>query len=155
MPFGKITLRHIEAFKAVVETGSMRRAAEVLFISQPAVSKLIGAFERAVGFAAFERIRGRLSPTIEGQLIYREVERAFVGLVQIENVASEIRSRTRGRLFVGAIPALSAGLLQSAIQRFLRDRPNVQVHVETLNAQRLIEVVASGRADVAFMTPHL
>ena len=151
----KISLRHIEAFKAVVETGSMRRAADVLFISQPAVSKLIASFERAIGFPAFERIRGRLAPTLEGELVYREVERAFVGLHQIEGVASEVRSRKRGRLVVGAIPALSVGLLQEVITRFLAERPNVQVHLETLNAQRLIELVASGRADIAFMTPHL
>ena len=72
-----MNLRQIEAFKAVMENGTVVRAAEVMHISQPAVTKLIRAFEWAAGFRVFDRVRGRLIPTAEGLSLYREVERVF------------------------------------------------------------------------------
>lgn len=61
-------VRQIEAFHAVMTSGTTARAAQVLRISQPAVSKAIASLERAVGFALFDREKGRLVPTPEGQL---------------------------------------------------------------------------------------
>ena len=52
-----MNLRQIEAFKAVMENGTITRAAEVMHISQPAMTKLIQAFEKAAGFPAFEKRR--------------------------------------------------------------------------------------------------
>src|SRR3990172_1018400 len=107
-----MNLRQIEAFKAVMENGTVVRAAEVMRISQPAVTKLIQAFERAAGFRVFDRVRGRLLPTAEGLSLYREVERVFVAANEISNAAEEIRTLRLTNLSVGAMPALSTGFAQ-------------------------------------------
>lgn len=144
-----MSLRHIEAFKAVMENGTVNRAAEVMHISQPAVSKLLQGFERATGFKVFDRAQGRLSPTAEGLMLYRDVERVFAGAEEIRRAAEEIRAMRRGTLAVGAMPALSAGFVQQVISAFLEDRPQVKLEIRFAQRVRLVDWVASGRLDIA------
>jgi len=57
-----LTIRQVEAFRAFMQRRSVTRAAEMLFISQPAMSRLISDCEESVGFMLFERNQGRLVP---------------------------------------------------------------------------------------------
>ena len=76
-------LRHIEACHAVLQTGAIARAARVLGVSQPAVSKLIKHAEQQLGFRLFERLKGRLVPTREATLLSPEIEKLFHQLDQV------------------------------------------------------------------------
>jgi DNA-binding transcriptional LysR family regulator len=58
----RINLRQVEAFKAVIEYGTVSRAAEMLNVSQPAMSKLIAHLEEDTGLRLFDRLKGRLAP---------------------------------------------------------------------------------------------
>lgn len=145
-----MNIRQIEAFKAVMEHGTVIRAAEVMHISQPAVTKLLQAFERAAGFRVFDRIRGRLTPTPEGLALYREVERVFVAAGEIRLAAEEIRVRRFSSLAVGAMPALSSGFVQQVALRFLRSSPDVGMTVRTTSTVTLIDMLASSKLDIAF-----
>lgn len=146
-----MNLRHIEAFKAVMENGTVNRAAEVMHISQPAVSKLLQGFERAAGFAAFDRAQGRLIPTPEALELYREVERVFSGVEVIRRAAGDIRALRRGVLAVGAMPALSAGFVQRVAAAFLREHPHVEIDIRSAQRVKLVDSVASGKLDIAFI----
>ena len=75
-----ITSRQIEAFRAVMELGTITMAAERLRISQPAVSKIIAGLEWEIGYPLFERIKGRLAPTGEARLLAVEADRMYYGL---------------------------------------------------------------------------
>jgi DNA-binding transcriptional LysR family regulator len=143
-------LRQIEAFKAVVESGSVSRAAEVLRISQPAVSKLISHFEYAVGFAVFDRVRGRLVPTTEGMMLYREVDRVFAGIQQITRSAEAIRSLKQGQLMVGVMPALAGGFFQDVAAEFLRERPDVRLTVHARSSQFIADWLVNKQLDIGF-----
>ncbi len=61
-----ITLRQIEAFRAVMEAGTVVEAAGLMHLSQPAVSRLVGELEATLGYALFARVKGRLARTEEG-----------------------------------------------------------------------------------------
>ncbi len=141
-------LRQLEAFKAVVETGTVSQAAELLGISQPAASKLIANFERATGFAVFDRVRGRLSPTPEGLMLYGEVERAFISAKDIARRAEDIRRMKHGRLTLGVMPALATGFIQTVLTEFLSERPAVTVSLQPRSSQQIIESVASQQLDL-------
>src|SRR5215467_3146050 len=65
-----ITLRQIEAFRAVMEAGTVIEGASSMRLSQPAVSRLIGDLEASLGYSLFARVRGRLVPTDEAQVLY-------------------------------------------------------------------------------------
>ena len=70
--------RQIEAFHAVMITESMTLAGKMLFISQPAVSRLIIELEDEIGFKLFERKKNKLFPSAEGRLLFEEVEKSFI-----------------------------------------------------------------------------
>lgn len=144
------SLRQIETFKAVLECGGVGRAAEVLHISQPAVSKLVSHFEHAIGFAVFHRIKGRLIATTEGQLLYEEIDRIFSGIEQITRTAEALRSSRSGQLRVGAMPGLSTGFVQFVTIPFLTARPNIRLEVHARSSQILTNWLLSRQIDVAF-----
>src|SRR5882757_1980975 len=148
-----MNLRQIEAFRAVIDTGTVSRAAERLSISQPAVTKLLQHLERAIGFALFDRVRGRLSPTAEGMMLYDEVERVFRGLDNLARFTDEIRTLQHGALRIGTMPALSIGFIQDLIARFVETRPAVRVSIQTRTSPKLVEWLVSGHLDVGF-TAH-
>ena len=100
-----MNLRQIEAFRSVMRLGSMTAAAEVLYTSQPNVSRLISQLELSTGLTLFKRAGVRLIPTQEGQAFFQEVERAFVGLDSLKLSAKNIRNLGTGRLRVAAVPS--------------------------------------------------
>ena len=65
----RITHRQIEAFRALMVSGSMTEAAQYLSVTQPAVSKIISQLESELGFSLFERRQGKLSPTDDGYIL--------------------------------------------------------------------------------------
>ena len=146
-----MNLRHIEAFKAIMENGTVQRAAEVMHISQPAVTKLLRGFEKSAGFRVFDRTQGRLAPTAEGLTLYRDVERVYAGVEEIRRAAGEIRDMRRGALAVGAMPALSAGFLQSVVHAFLKKHPDIKLDIRSAQRVRLVDWVANGKLDIALI----
>ena len=94
----RITLRQVEAFKAVIEHGTVSRAAEIMHVSQPAMSKLIAHLEEDTGLTLFDRLKGRLAPTQRGMRLYEEIDRIFAGLRQVENAIDTIRRDQQRRL---------------------------------------------------------
>jgi DNA-binding transcriptional LysR family regulator len=146
-----VNLRQVEAFRSFVETGAVARAAHRMAISQPAVSKLLGALERAVGFALFRRDGRRLILTAEGRVFYRETERTFSGLARLETAAREIRTLGAGQLVVGSMPALSLGFVQRALGAFMRERPKVQVSFFSLSTPRINELLETQQIELGIV----
>src|SRR5690606_22703221 len=87
----RITLRHLEAFRAVILCKTVTSAAEMLHVSQPVVTRLVADLEDRIGFALFDRQRGRLIPTSEAHALYGEVHRSLIGVDRILHIADEIR----------------------------------------------------------------
>jgi DNA-binding transcriptional LysR family regulator len=144
--------RQLEAFRAVILRQSITRAAEMLHITQPAVTRLILDLETEIGFSLFTREKGRLFPTSDALLLYQEVERSFVGVERIAHAAQQIRSLTRGSLNVAAAPALALNLLPEWITDFTRAHEGVTVSL-LIHGTRLVgELVASEQCDIGFVT---
>jgi len=147
-----ITLKQIEAFRAVMLGNSMTEAAKMLFVTQSAVSKIMREFEEAIGFELFSRRKGGLLPTAAAKALYVEVERVFVGLDQVVRTAERIRLGQEGRLRIVAMSTVSCGFLQSVIAAFREQHPKVAVSIETYNSHEVINLVASGLFDLGFAT---
>ena len=145
-----INLRQLEAFRAVMLTKSITRAAETLFVSQPAVSRLITDLESAVEFALFHRVKKRLIPTPEAEVLFEEVERSFTGLNKISLAAREIRDFRTGSLSIAALPALGLGYLPEMISKFSSERPDISLSLMIRSSLNVSSLVASQRVDVGF-----
>jgi len=140
--------RQIEVFHAVMTAGTASRAAEVLRISQPAVSKAIQELERSVGFALFERIKGRMVPTPEGQLFQREVEASFLGMAHLRSIAARIRDFGSGEIRLASLSALSTNIVPLALRRFRDRHPQVAITLQAQLSSTIRDLVASGQFDL-------
>ncbi len=149
------SLRQLEALMAVVEAGTVSRAAETLRISQPAASKLIQDLEADTGLQLFERESGRLVPTTRGMRLYEEVERIFGGVHQLARAVDAIRREEHGHLVVGAMPALSGPFIGRVLAGFRARHPDVFVSIEARSSQFLTEAVLLRRLDVALVISGL
>lgn len=150
-----LNLRQIEAFKAVIENGSISRAAEIVHISQPAMSKLIVHFEADTGLKLFDRLKGRLAPTECGMRFYKEINRIFAGVRQVENAAEALRREERGQLVVGVIPALSGSFIQHAMTGFLKDRRNMFCSVQSLGSLWIVDWLVARKLDVWLVSARI
>jgi len=121
-----------------------------MLVTQPAVSRLIKDFEHAIGLQLFERRGNHIIPTQEAKTLWKEVDRAFVGLHHIGNLAADIGRQAAGTLRIAAMPALANGLLPRFLAQFLRDKPNLQASLTGLPSTLVMESVASGRADIGY-----
>lgn len=145
-------LRQIEAFKAVIENGTVSRGADMLNISQPSMSKLITHLEADTGLKLFDRLKGRLAPTEQAMLLYEEIERIFAGVRQVENAVDAIRRREQGRISIGVLPALSGSFIQQTTSSFLKKRGNVFCSVQSMSSQRAVEWVIARKLDVGIVS---
>lgn len=143
-------LRHIEACHAVFQTGAIARAARLLGVSQPAASKLIKHAEQQLGFRLFERIKGRLVPTREAEMLAPEIEKVFRQLEQLRRLGQNLVPHAQGRIRLGCIPSLGLSVVPQAIQQFQRTHPDIQYEVRTQHTSQLIEGLMSQELDLAF-----
>lgn len=150
-----INHRQLEAFNALVAMGSTVKAAELLGISQPAVSRLIKQLETETRLRLFDREGGRMSTTREGRAFHREVDRAFLSLRKLELVAHEIRTYDRGQLRIGALPALGFSFIPDVVEAFAKENPGTLVKMETISSATIRDVVAGGQFDLGFVADEV
>src|SRR5262245_11739761 len=112
-----LNLRQMEAFRAVMLTGTTIQAAAMLKVTQPAISRLINDLEAQAGITLFDRVRGRLQPTPEAETLFDEIERAYISFDHIANFMKGIR-RSAGRLRLLATMPMAHGILPATIARF-------------------------------------
>lgn len=148
MTVRRMSFKHIEAFRAVMQTGSMTEAARRLHTSQPQVSRLVSQLEAIVGFSLFDRVGTRLLPSIDGKRFFQDVEKAFAGLQGLEASASNIRTFGGDRLAVAAMPRIAGGVMSQAVARFKRDFPETLVTIHSGAAATVNTWVSSGLCEL-------
>lgn len=144
--------KEVDAFRAVMRSGSMTAAAAELYTSQPNVSRLIAQLEAATGLELFTRSAGRLAPTAEGLAFLREVDRAFVGLGALKDAARNIRQFGSGRLRIATVPSLALTVLPLVLQRFHAAHPGVTVAMDTGSTQLVAEWVGERICDLGLVS---
>lgn len=143
-----ITTRQLDAFRAVMRHGTVTEAAELLHLSQPAISKLIASLERETRLTLFDRVKKRLVPTPEGELFYQEAERMVLGLDSLQRVAEELRTTRAGRLNIVAMPALGQRHLPRIVAGFLEEHPDADVSLHIHGSQVANQWVAAQQVDL-------
>lgn len=131
-----------------MKAGGASNAAEILGISQPAVSRALASLESDVGFRLFDRVKGRLVPTREGQLFHQEVRASLAGLDRLKLRAAQIREVGQGTLSIASLSALGHGVVPRAIAAFIKKHPGVRVSYQVRTSNIVRDLVASGQADI-------
>src|SRR5260370_1106637 len=102
-------VRQMEVFHAVYISGSITGGSRALHVSQPSVSKILQHTEAQLGFALFRRLKGRLVPTEEAHLLFREVDDVYQRVGSLKVTVKNLRTAGVGRLRLAGLPALGLG----------------------------------------------
>jgi DNA-binding transcriptional LysR family regulator len=131
----------LEAFVEVARRGSVTRAADALFVTQPALSARLNALERAVGTELVIRRRGGARLTEAGRAFLPYAERALQAVADGKQVLGELARGVAGHVAIGASPAVSTYALPAILKRFAEAHPDVQVAVRTGHSEEVVEMV--------------
>ena len=145
-------LRYIEVFNAVMLTGSVTGAARLINVSHPAVSRLLQHAELQLGFALFQRNKGRLSATSEALTLYPHIERLFAQLDEVRRLAGNLKKGESAReLRILTVPALSYEVLPQAIKLFRLKHAAVPISVQALHSPQIVSALLLQEADFGFL----
>lgn len=143
-----MTLNELRYIVAVSQEGNFRRAAEKVFVSQPALSLAIQKLETELGIQIFERSRTAVSLTAIGEMIVAQAQRAIEEVAQIREIASQGKDQLAGSLKLGAIYTVGPYLLPQLIPSLKLKAPNMPLEMEENLTANLETQLLNGRLDV-------
>jgi DNA-binding transcriptional LysR family regulator len=143
-------------FRAVAEEMSFRKAAEVLHLSQPAVSQHIRALEEEAGVRLFDRARGeghgsQISLTGAGRVLLGYAKTAAKTMVEARRALAALNDEAIGELRLGASTTVAQYVLPRILGAFLRQYPQVKLSLVSGNTERIVEAVAEERVELGII----
>lgn len=144
------TLRQLEAFRAVMRSGSVTEAGKLLRLTQPTISKLIAQLERSAGLKLFVRANGRLIPRSEAETLLHQVDKVFVAVEELGRNTKRLANGHSGHLRLVAFPPLALRFLPAAISTFRRRHPDVRITLNIRGSSYIPDWISSQQADLGF-----
>lgn len=147
-----VNLELYRVFYTVAKCGSLTKAAEELYISQPAVSQAIKQLENQLGTPLFNRMHKGMELTAQGgELIFADVERALQLLGGVEDKLSALRNSATGTLRIGASETIFQYCLADKLVEYHKLYPQVKFELLTDVSPRTIEQLKTDRCDIGFL----
>jgi len=145
-------LNQLRGFLAITQAGSFTKAAETLFVTQPALSLQVKALEEELGEQLFERQGKQLLLTNAGQVLLERVEQ-ILGLVeQTRQEVQALQGLRGGRLIIGANDSYCLYLLPNLIQFFREKFPEIELRFANRHSAEIVSLVAKGQVDFGLVT---
>lgn len=132
-----MNLRQMEVFRAVMYSGGVNSAAELLHVSPPAISKVLAQAGKASGLVLFERVKGRLIPTPEAHQLYAEIDPLWRGVERVRDVSRELAQPARASLRLVCSASLAPYLVSRTVARLYEDIPRLQCRVQVYSPDLL------------------
>ncbi|MCP4335307.1 MAG: LysR family transcriptional regulator [Gammaproteobacteria bacterium] len=142
-----LTLRHIRAFVEVARQGSFRRAAEKLFISQPALTITISQLEELVGVSLFNRTTRRINLTTDGENFLPIAERLVADFDRAISDLKQSAERRDGKVSIAVLPSMTINLLPDLLARFKGTNPETRIVLRDDNARGVQRQVLNNESD--------
>ena len=130
-------LRQIEVFYHVYREGSISAAARNLYVSQPSVSKVLRHAEDQLGFALFDRRKGRLHPTDAATELFREVSDIYERVSALDRTTNNIRNRKGGHIRIGVLPSLGFAIVPPMVAAMRSANPDLSFDLATLHSDQV------------------
>src|SRR5437763_208114 len=154
---GRVRLRDLHILLAVVQCGSMAKAAGQLGVSQPAVSEAIAGLEHALNVRLLDRGRRGVEPTVYGDALLKSGRAAFNELRQGIKQIEFLSDPTAGDLRIACPESISSGILGPIIKKMSERYPRVQLFVEPFlfSARPLFPQLDNREVDLVFTRPSI
>jgi len=144
-------LAQLEAFVEIARRGSVSRAAETLFVTQPALTARIKSLERELGTELFVRTGRGVRLTEPGRSFLPYAQRALGAVAEGRQLLAEVSRGGAGQLALGAAPAVGTYVLPAILQRFHTAYPNVQLSVRTGHSEEVLDLVLREEVEVGLV----
>lgn len=145
-----MNLNHLSIFHAVASSKSISGGAQLLHISQSAVSKQLGEFERNLGVSLFDRLPRGVRLTEAGKLLQGYANRLFSLEAEAEAAIGDLQQLTRGRLTIGASRTIGGYLLPPYLAKFRQQYPGVELSLQVENTNTIENRLIAGEIDIGF-----
>ena len=146
-----VNLELYRVFYTVAKCGSLTRAAQELFISQPAVSQSIKQLEGQLGIPLFNRTHRGMEIAAGGKLIFKQVEEALDILEKAESKLTEMHSAAVGTIRIGATDGIFSNILADKIVQFNAEYPAVKIELITGTSPETLTQLKENKCDIGFI----
>jgi LysR family nitrogen assimilation transcriptional regulator len=146
-----VDLRQLKALVAVVETGSVTKAAELLRLVQPAVTRQIRALEDEFGVPLFDRSSRGMQPTAAGVSLADRARRALAELDRARAELAVMPGSVTGIVTVGLLESTAGLLSEPLVSAILHDHPGIELRVLTAYSGHLQQWIGSGDLDLSLL----
>ncbi|MGL4185539.1 MAG: selenium metabolism-associated LysR family transcriptional regulator [Thiotrichaceae bacterium] len=140
--------RRLQVFHAVAKLLSFTKAAEVLHMTQPAVTFQIRQLEDQFDTRLFDRTHNRVSLTEAGRIVYEYSERIFEQYNEMENAIREMTDDISGSLTIGASTTISEYMLPALLGEFNAHNPEVRLRLRVSNTEGIVSMVENNVIDL-------
>ncbi len=144
-------LQRLRILKTVGEAGSFGRAAEVLHMSQPAVSQHVAALERELGSSLVQRSPRGVQLTAAGRVVHGHALAVLRIAGDIRRELSALAQSGPRALRIAAFPSACTGILPAALRRFRDEHPRIEIELSDLDTDAAVTAIGDGQADVALV----
>ncbi|UTV99692.1 LysR family transcriptional regulator [Marinomonas rhizomae] len=146
-----MNINKLRIFHEVFVTGSITRAAERSYVSQPAASKMLANFEEEIGYKLFVRNNGKLIPTDEALYLHEEVYGILQGVNHLEDSIKRAKNSKTGRLRIATIFGPSYQFLPELIADYMKTNPGVYVSLHLSGCSAIRQGIASGQYQIGLV----
>lgn len=146
-----LNLHLLRLFAAVARTGSFSRAADLLHISQPAISKGVRDFELQIGCRLLDRTPKGVRPTREGAALARHAETLFAAERAAEDELQALRNLDSGSLRIGASTTIATYMIPEYLGVFHRAFPGIDLHVVSANTSDIAALMLGHEIEIALV----
>ena len=142
-----MTLQQLKYIVAIDRYRNFAKAADACGISQPTLSAMLVKLEEELDVRIFERSNKNVSPTIAGEKIIRQAERAIAEAERIKDLVSEDRGDVVGELNLGVAPTVAPYILPKFIYHYMENYPQVKLSIREMKADMILSELALGHLD--------
>jgi DNA-binding transcriptional LysR family regulator len=145
-------IQSIQAFLSVSETGSFSRAADALFLTQPAISKRIRSLEHALDIALFDRIGKSVQLTEAGHALIPSCRRIVAEIAESERIISNLRTTTSGVLSIATSHHIGLHRLPPVLRDYSKHYPEVELKLSFMDSEQACQQILNGETELAIVT---
>ncbi len=148
-----MNLSQLKAFLAVAQDRSFSRAAEKLYLTQPAVSKQIQALEEGLGVRLFDRVGRSILLTQAGNILHDHAHIAFQTLEEARETINQLRGLQRGHLRISAASTIGTYMLPQPLGELKAQFPGIEISLAITNKARVVQQVLNHEVELGFVGP--
>ena len=148
LPF---TLQQLRILKAIASEKNFTRAAEILFVSQPTLSKQIKILESNLGIILLDRKNNKISLTEAGKIFLQYSERILALCEESCRALNDLKNGDRGNLSIGASQTIGTYLMPRVLAIFAQEYPHISVNVQVDSTRKIVKNIIDRNIDIAIV----